>query len=481
MAHKIEFTPPQTVADFMVSEAFFRLIAGPVGSAKTTGCIFELYRRAAEQAPAPDGFRYTRFAIVRQTLQQLKQTILKDILQWLPGMASWKVSDSTIYVECGDIRSEWLLIPLENVEDQRRLLSSQLTGAWISECIEIDVDLIPALAGRCGRYPNAVMGGCTWQGIIADTNFPEEGSGWHNLMEVETPSDWQVFKQPGGLDPNAENLEWLNQSAETLAMDVADPRRIARGRLYYERLARNPSPAWVQRYVHAKYGTDPSGTAVFATTFRREYHVVSHLDPVPGMTLIIGQDFGRDPCSIICQPNHRGQLLCLEEIIADDIGLDLHIKMSLRPKLMHERYIGKPVAVVGDPAGGSKDSLYEINSFDLLRAAGFTAFPAPTNDLEPRIRAVEYWLMLGMQGFPGLIIDGSRCPKLVLALNGGYKFGKDKTGEAKPKPIKGNHSHIADALQYACLGAQPGTLGLIRKKFFGRAQKAPAFSSAAWT
>lgn len=188
----INFTPPQTVADFMVSEAFFRLIAGPVGSAKTTGCIFELYRRAAEQRQAPDGYRYTRFAIVRQTLQQMKATILKDILQWLPGMAHWKVSDSTIYIECGDIRSEWLLIPLENIQDQDRLLSSQLTGCWISECIEVDADLVGPISGRCNRFPNAAMGGCTWSGIIADTNMPEEGSRWHYLMAVDTPADWQI-------------------------------------------------------------------------------------------------------------------------------------------------------------------------------------------------------------------------------------------------------------------------------------------------
>ena len=74
----INYTAPPTCANFMESEAFIRLIAGPVGSGKTTACLFELFRRACEQAPAIDGFRYTRFAIVRQTLQQLKQTVLKE-------------------------------------------------------------------------------------------------------------------------------------------------------------------------------------------------------------------------------------------------------------------------------------------------------------------------------------------------------------------------------------------------------------------
>ncbi len=62
---QIVYTAPKTCARFMVSEAALRLIAGPVGSGKTTACIFELFRRAAAQAPSLDGYRYTRFAICR--------------------------------------------------------------------------------------------------------------------------------------------------------------------------------------------------------------------------------------------------------------------------------------------------------------------------------------------------------------------------------------------------------------------------------
>ena len=45
----IKFDAPPTVAAFMKSASFGRLIAGPVGSGKTTGCIFELFRKALEQ------------------------------------------------------------------------------------------------------------------------------------------------------------------------------------------------------------------------------------------------------------------------------------------------------------------------------------------------------------------------------------------------------------------------------------------------
>src|SRR5271165_164669 len=124
------YTAPPTLASFMKSNAFGRIAAGPVGSGKTTACAIELLRRAVEQAPGADGIRYTRFGILRQTLKQLKDTVLKDCEAWLQGLGHWKVSESVFHVTFNDVVSEWIFLPLESAEDQARLLSMQLTGAW---------------------------------------------------------------------------------------------------------------------------------------------------------------------------------------------------------------------------------------------------------------------------------------------------------------------------------------------------------------
>src|SRR5260370_4969743 len=105
----MEYDAPPTCAKFMKSEARGRMILGPVGSGKTAACVMELLRRSIQQEPAPDGFRYTRFAIVRQTLRQLLDTVLKDCHQWLRdgSVGEWKVSDKTYYLNFDNIRSEW--------------------------------------------------------------------------------------------------------------------------------------------------------------------------------------------------------------------------------------------------------------------------------------------------------------------------------------------------------------------------------------
>ncbi len=482
MPTPISFTAPPTIAEFMRSTAFGRLIAGPVGSGKTTGCIYELFRRAIEQGKADDGYRYTRFAIVRQTLKQLKDTVLKDIEDKLHAVSRYKVMDNVVYVEFADVRSEWLLLPLETAEDQRRLLSMQLTGAWMSEAIEMDVNLVAGISGRCGRYPSGDRGTPTWFGVIADTNMPTEGSDWHKFMTDNIP-DWECFVQPGGLEELAENLQWLTQTPDTKKLPEDDPRRLAQGRLYYERLSRNNNLDWVKRYVHAQFGNDPSGTAVFRDSFKSSFHVRDGLLPNRYFPLLIGQDFGRDPCSAIMQMDPRGRLVCLEEVIAEDIGLEGHLEKSLRPVLLQDRYVGIPIVVIGDPSGMSKSSIYEETTFDVLGRMGFQAVPAPTNDLDKRLRAVEGWLLKQYDGSGALLFDRARCPTIIRGLAGGYRYARTRAGVRKPLPDKNEYSHPLDAVQYVCLATHGRAHELLGKRLrTGQAaQQRPRVSAAGWT
>lgn len=466
----------------MSSASFGRLLAGPVGSGKTTGCIFELFRRAIEQEKADDGYRYTRFAIVRQTLKQLKDTVLKDIEDKLHAVCRYKVMDNIVFVEFADVRSEWLLLPLETAEDQRRLLSMQLTGAWMSEAIEMDVQLVAGISGRCGRYPSGDRGSPTWFGVIADTNMPTEGSDWHRFM-TEDIKDWEIFVQPGGLEEYAENLMHLTQTAETKKLPEDDPRRLAQGRLYYERLARNNNIDWVKRYVHAQFGNDPSGTAVFRDSFKSSFHVREGLLPNRFFPLLIGQDFGRDPCSAIFQMDPRGRLVCLEEVIAEDIGLEGHLEKNLRPVLQQDRYVGIPIIIIGDPSGTAKSTIYEETTFDVLKKCGFQAAPAPTNDLDKRLRAVEAWLLKQYDGSGAILFDRDRCPKIIRGLAGGYRYARTRTGVRKPLPDKNEYSHPLDAVQYVCVATHGRAHELIGRHLRrGQAVvQRPRVTAAGWT
>jgi hypothetical protein len=476
--HKIDFDAPLVCGQFMASSQFFRLLAGPVGSGKTTTVLMELLRRACEQWPSPDGIRHTRFAICRQTLSQLKNTVLKDAVAWFHPVASWKVSDSTLYFDFKDVKSEWLLLPLETPEDQRRLLSLQLTGVMLNEAIETDVDLIGPITGRCGRYPGPADGGCKWHGIIGDTNMPPEGSPWHYVME-NPEEDMEVFFQPGGLEKNAENLNYLLQTPETLKLPFDHPDRIRQGRLYYERLARSRNSDWVDRYVHAKYSPDPSGTAVFKASFNRRFHVVDDIEPL-NATLIVGQDFGRNPVSVLLQMDHLGRILVLEEVWAENISLQSQLPI-LRSMLNSARYMGKRVCLVGDPSGSFKNSNDERTAFDILRQGGFTVVSAPTNLIDPRLRAVEDYLLQQRMGGPAIMFSKRGCPRLIAAMGGGYRYTYNTLDQSRAIPDKDEHSHLADALQYGVLGYSRTTAMQVARVLSRRRNDRPRVTAAGWT
>jgi hypothetical protein len=455
----------------------------------------EAARRMAQQEKSPeDGRRYSRFAIIRQSLKDAKATVLKDVRTWFGALADWKVSESTLYIEYGDVYSEWPFIPLDEPDDVKRLLSLQLSGAFVNECIETDINLLPDIAGRLGRYPNNELGACTWSGIWMDTNAPIMNTPWAEFI-AKPPPQWEVFHQPGGHTEQAENLAHLNQTAETMLLPEDDPRRIAQGRGYYNRLLSVGSVDYIRRYVWSEFGRDPSGAAVFAESFRMDFHVADSLTPVYSRLLLVGQDFGRNPWSLICQLDHSGRLMVLQEVpgrgpTGENVGLEQHCRTNLIPALVDERYAGRPIAAVGDPSGMAKDNLFETNAFDLMKRMGISCEPAPTNDIEPRIQAVEGFFGRQIGGRAALVIDGSRCPTLVAALNGQYKYEieADKSGGTYMKTVPEKlhpWSDVADCLQYVCLvagnmGAYAWVLGRIVQRQRPRTVR-PRISALAWT
>jgi hypothetical protein len=424
----------------MASSKFVRLMVGPVGSGKSMGAIMEMLRRSCEQAPNSQGIRKTRWAIVRNTLPQIKQTCLADIQQYISPICNYRVSDSTIYVSMkdpkyGQVESEWLMIPLDSKEDQQRLLSLNLTGAWVSEFREIRISIIDALAGRVGRYPSKAVVPPTWWGIIGESNPPDEDSEWYHKLEIETPPNWGVFKQPGGMEPEGENRENLPPD-------------------YYENLVANNTPDWVDVHVHAKYGKSLSGQAVFRSSFKPDWHVTyESLKPNPLYPLMIAQDFGRTPASLITQMDAKGRLIVHREITSEDMGIEKYTAEFLKPT-MWRHYMGASAFIIADPAGRHKTQVGEVTPFDSLKKSGFMVYAAPSNDLEPRLRAVEQLFIRAVDGGPALLIDGGNCPLLVTALKSKYRYKRKQTGDLDDKPEKSHPwSDLADCLQYAALGA----------------------------
>ena len=160
-----------------------------------------------------DGVRKSRWAVIRNTNPQLKTTTIKTWLDWFPeedwGKFHWSVP-YTHHIKKADLDLEVIFLALDRPEDVKKLLSLELTGIWINEAREIPKSIIDACSMRVGRFPSMKDGGCTWTGVIADTNAPEEDH-WWPIMSGEVPIPDHIPKEEAKMLVKPDNWNFYTQ------------------------------------------------------------------------------------------------------------------------------------------------------------------------------------------------------------------------------------------------------------------------------
>jgi hypothetical protein len=435
MAYDIDFTPSLTCGNFMMDEAKMRVLMGPVGSGKSVTSSFEIIRRASQQELNQYGVRKSRAAVVRETARQLMDTTIKTFMDWFPPgiCGEYMRTTKTYFFKVGDIECEVMFRALDDADDVRNLNSLELTFAWFNECRDIHPDIIDAMSKRVGRYPSKKDGGPTWYGMWGDTNPPVMDTWWYYQMEGLSPDDgvskndngWAVYKQPSGRGPQAENVENLPQD-------------------YYDIQGR--SEEYIRVYIDGEYGLSSAGQPVYKY-FRPDYHMAKErISPILNgvRPIIIGMDLGLTPAAVLGQLDGRGRALILAEAVSFDMGVQRFARTVLKP-LLFERFSGASVHIVVDPAGVQRAQTDERSAIDILKAEGFKVIPARTNNVTPRLGAVDDFLMRHADGDSAFLVDPT-CTNLKSAMMGGYRF-HPKTGKIE----KNKHSHVAEALQYLML------------------------------
>lgn len=464
----IEYNPSPTLERFHASNALVRGVRGPIGSGKSVGCCWEIWSRAAEQRPGPDGIRRSRWLVTRNTYGELTSTTIKTWLDWFPEdrfgkmvhgapitqVLKW-VGEDGIPVEL-----EMLFLALDRPDHVKKLLSLEITGGWMNEAREQPKAILDGLTGRVGRYPKATDGGASWYGVILDTNPPDDDHWWYDLAEVQRPQDFAFFAQPPGDSDNAENLDWLVQTPESMALPVGHPVRRAQGRTYYERLKAGKTEEWIKVYVKGQYGSVHDGKPVYPE-WNDSLHVKS-IQPIQGVPLDIGLDFGLTPAAVITQVDSRGRLLVLDELCGEDMAIRQFLQDVLIPQLVKvypawwagkDRRDDPMIRCFGDPAGQQKAQTDEKTCFQEVKSAGLLIRPGRTNGFVARRGAVAWFLSKLSGGQPTFLLDPC-CGVLRKGFNGGYKYRRlQVTGEDRytEEPMKNKYSHPHDALQYVAL------------------------------
>lgn len=471
----------------MVSDAFVAGIMGPIGSGKSTCCVMKLIRSMQKQKPLRDGWRRRRTAIIRNTYPELKTTTIKTWHQWVPASTgTWKDSGPPthrIIDEAQKIDWEVMFIALDRPDDVRKLLSLELSDAWINEARSVPKAILDGLTGRVGRFPPRDGDfGCTDPQILMDTNPPDTDHWWYVLAERDTSNErnrqlwentqaieeelrtigalrrdqglFEFYRQPGGRAPDAENVGNLPPG-------------------YYLKAMAGKDEQWIRVYVDGDYGFVLDGKPVYPE-YRDSVHCRSEgFAPIQRLPIYIGMDFGLTPAAVFAQILPNGQWRKHSELVTDNMGI---IRFAAEVK----RHIGRHyqgfaiAAITGDPAGTARND-DERTTFDLLKAHGVEAKPAATNAPTLRIEAVRDPMKRMIDGEPGMLINGLLCPMLRKGYAGGYNYRRIQvSGDERYQdvPDKNMFSHVCDADQYCVIGGGEGKAIITRPDAANRPRQA---------
>lgn len=464
MAEVINYTPPKTVSAFIADhrkgELFYSWITGPIGSGKTTGNFFKLCYMAKLQEPGPDGIRRSRAVVVRNTLPQLRDTTIASWLMWFKdGQAGdWHATNYKFVLRFDDVECEVLFRPLDTPEDIARVLSLEITFAILDEFVRIPREIIDSLSARCGRYPATKDGGATNWGMWGASNTDTEDNWWfdylHDRAAVfkghaardendreraaralagERIPNATVFVQPSGFDVAAENLE-----------------NLPGGRDYYIQQADGKKKAWIKQFIEVEWGYSAAGMPV-VSSFNSGLHVAKkELLFNPLLELVVGLDPGLGGMGwSFTQQDLDGRLLCLGELVLENVGIERAITDHVKPYL-RRRFPEANVVIAPDPAAANRAQTDERAVVDVVKRH-FHVQIETNNRLPLRLDAIDYFAARLTAEGPALLLDPVHCPRTIRALAGGWRYAVNlRKGVVQgAAPEKNQHSHIGDGFGYA--------------------------------
>ena len=470
---EINLNHAPTVWNFINDPEFCRIIIGPVGSGKSTGAgCAEIMRLAMMQEPGPDNVRYFKAGIVRNTYGELISTTLKTWRSMFPEELCGRIRYSapithqiTIAPRGGMPGLNLLVefIALDKPKDVKRLLSWEGSVIWFNELREIEKPLFDAATARVGRYPSEVQGGvaCTRPAIIGDTNPPDEDH-WLYEMEMEAPMGYSFFRQPPAVveltdvdfDYNKGEVIHAAGTSFVVNPDAENLPFLPVG--YYQRMLPGKNRDWIRVYAEGKYGYVMDGKPV-VPEYDDDMMSRQELPVLEDKPLLIGVDIGGgtlQPAATIAQRHSRGTWLFHAEVVCHDMGLDRF--SDAINQTVAELFPGRKIdGGFGDPAGATRDEIFEVAGFQHLRAKGITVRPAATNSPKARIEAWRTPMGRLIDGQPGLLIH-KRCKVLRSGLSGKWRYrrmqisGSEIYAEAPDKVHP--HSDVCDAGGYLLLG-----------------------------
>lgn len=436
---------------FIMSRGTRDLLSGPVGSGKTTACIKRALRSAIEQPPLADGTRLYSLAVFRQTYAQLWGSTIKSWLKVLDpekGLGKMVGSSPRPGLYTLEFRDKWGPIKLQahfqawgDDADPDDLGGTEYTDAYLNEVNTLREDLFVNIARSLGRFPNRREVGldkypdAPYGRIFADCNAPAPDN-WvfRDFWSPKRPAGYLHFRQPGGLDPNAENIETV-------------------GRAYYlgQIEGNKHRPWWIKIKIHHKPGYNRETDVIYAD-FDDDVHVsLEPLKPYPILPVLVGIDGGLTPAAAFEQELGDGQFNILAEAVVES-GDEFDLAEKMKVIMGSPRFAGCEFVFQCDPSmdAGAETKVGSMRA-RLAKALDIKTTDirlAPTNDPETRHAPIRSKIKDGRRK---LTVDAVHCPTIRRALAGTYQYHKTHGTGDRGRAVKNPDSHVMEAAEYGAM------------------------------
>lgn len=424
------------VSNYYLCDKFVSLIIGPIGSGKTLGSIAKLDRLIYEQEPSKDGIRYTRTVVVRNTYTELEDTTMKSFDEFYGDLLHWS-GKNAIYKH-DDVHAEFIFRSLDKPQDMKKLLSLEITYAYLNEVRELSKEALDNVTSRLGRYPSVNSGiRATKPQCIGDSNACGDQHWMYKLFVTDyRPDNYALFIQPPAIDEEGN----VNQNAENLDNLPYE---------YYRGQLAGKETDWIDQMIRVKFIEKKEGKPVYPE-YSDTIHMIDHekiKPPSKDLPLICGSDNGRWSGFVIGQVDPLGRLVIFDELVSDDVNLT-DFSEIIRSH-MQQHYPGYRFETWIDPwAANQRGQLTDATMFKVYNKSELHPRVSNTGSPLTMVEAVKRKLGMIIVGQPAIVIS-NKCKHLLAGLRGGYQYRRINVSAEKyaEKPDKGPYSHICNAFE----------------------------------
>lgn len=319
------------------------------------------------------------------------------------------------------------------------------------------------LGDECAFWPNAEE---MYKGAIPTLESTGNSAGGRIVMISSTAPGFfkrlvydKLDAESKDFDPEVTLQELSPKSPMTGITVWKNPKnRFVVFDLHYTADPAKRDPKWIQlikskmplrdfQQEYEKMWDTFDGLPVYAD-WSRTAHGRTGLVPLVGLPLLRGWDFGLTPACVVSQLQGN-QLVVLKEFTGLNVGADRFSDHVLPQCQM--LYPGYKWFDFIDPAGVNRDQSDEGQCAAILDSKGLSCIPGVVS-FESRRKSVERLLRTfdPKTREPLLVVDMPNCPVITRGFDGGYRYPEGALGKQTKnvKPLKDEHSHPHDALQY---------------------------------